>query len=212
MSIKFYTTALVAALLAMANSAFSQDVKITPDLSSVDYYFNGNSYNIARDQNSEGHISEFFARTSRACPPFCVQPISVHEGVDTVGELELLDFLTTKINEGNGFLIDSRTPNFYNAGTIPGAVNLPHNLLIPNEGNVFFDSIMVMLNGKKSLSGEWTFTDPADLLLFCNGPWCDQSPNAIRNLIAINYPVENLHYYRGGMQNWSSMGFSVQIP
>lgn len=207
-----FAGALVASLFGCAMAPSAQEVKITPDLSAVTYAFNGESFLIQRNQDPEARISAFYSKTSRACPPFCVQPISVHEGVDTVGELEVLAFLTDHVDDGTGFIIDSRTADFYAGGTIPGAVNLPHNLFIPSDDNVFFDSIMVMLKGEKDASGKWTFTDPSDLMMFCNGPWCGQSPNAIRNLLAINYPADKIHYYRGGMQNWNSMGFSVQVP
>lgn len=207
---KFST--LCVTLLTFASVANAQDVRITPETMAVSYSFRGIEYTIGRDQNSEATIPEFFAKTSRACPPFCIQPRQVHSDVETVEELEVLDFLVNTVSTGKGFIIDSRTADFYVKGTIPGAVNLPHNLFIPSEGNAFFGSIMIMLGGKQDSVGDWYFTDPQDLLLFCNGPWCGQSPSAIRNLLAINYPPEKLHYYRGGMQNWVSMGFNTLKP
>jgi len=49
-------------------------------------------------------------------------------------------------------------------------------------------------------------------VLFCNGPWCDQSPRAIRGLRKIGYPADKLHYYRGGMQDWLIMGLTTIVP
>jgi len=207
---KFST--LCVSILTLASVASAQDVRITPDAMSVSYSFRGVDYIIGRDQNPEATIPEFFAKTSRACPPFCVQPSSVHPDVETVEELEVLDFMINSVGAGKGFIIDSRTADFYLEGTIPGAVNLPHNLFVPSEGNAFFGSIMIMLGGKQDNVGNWFFTDPKELLLFCNGPWCGQSPAAIRNLLEINYPPEKLHYYRGGMQNWVGMGFNTLKP
>lgn len=204
--------AITASILTLATTGMSQEVGITPDMMSVEYTISGVTYKVERNQDQNAEVSRFFAKTSRACPPFCVQPLFVNDEVETVGELELLTFLVEYVSAGKGFLIDSRTPDFYAKGTIPGAANLPHNLFIPNADNVFFESTMMMLSGTKNGSGEWVFNNPPDLMLFCNGPWCDQSPSAIRNLQAINYPVEKLHYYRGGMQSWENMGFSVQIP
>lgn len=205
-------TVVLATVVSFATPTLSQDVRITDDLMNIEYGFNGKTFDIRRNQDQNAHLTEFYTRTSRACPPFCVQPMELHEGVDTVGELELLDFLVEYVDAGNGYLIDSRTNDFYMNGTIPGAVNLSHDLFIPGDDNVFFGSIMAMLGGSKDLRGQWEFEDPANLMLFCNGPWCEQSPAAIRNLLAINYPPEKLHYYRGGMQNWLAMGFNIQMP
>ncbi|WP_457646299.1 rhodanese-like domain-containing protein [Profundibacter sp.] len=205
-------TAVVTTLLCGTLQATAQDVRITKDIMEVEYTFNGNTYVISRNQDPNHRIPDAYTKTSRSCPKFCVQPMKVHEGVNTVGELELLQFLQDYVSTGKGFLIDGRTSDWYDKGTIPGAVNLPYNVFVPGPDNVFFDSVMVMLGGKKNEFDEWSFDDPKDLMLFCNGPWCGQSPTAIRNLLAINYPPEKLHYYRGGMQNWYSMGFSVEVP
>ncbi len=203
---------VATALFGGALQAAAQDVRITKDLAQVEYTFNGKTYTISRNQDLNARIPEEFAKTSRPCPEFCIQPMTVHEGVNTVGELELLSFLKEKVSKGHGFLIDSRTSDWYAKGTIPGAVNLPFNAFVPGPDNVFFDSVMVMLGGQQSADGKWVFPDPKELLLFCNGPWCGQSPTAIRNLLAINYPAEKLHYYRGGMQNWVGAGFTIEIP
>jgi len=206
------STTVIATLFCGALQAAAQDVRITKDLTEVQYTFNGKTYTISRNQDPNHRIPDDYAKTSRPCPVFCVQPMQVHEGVNTVGELELLAFLQDYVSTGKGFLIDSRTSDWNAKGTIPGAVNLPYNVFVPSEENVFFDSVMAMLGGEQTEDGEWAFKDPKDLMMFCNGPWCGQSPTAIRNLLAINYPPEKLHYYRGGMQNWYSMGFSVEVP
>jgi len=200
------------ALVAGTLQTVAQEVGITKDIFEIEYTFAGKTYVIGRDQDTEARIPDAFAKTSRKCPIFCVQPMQVHEDVETMGELELLSFLQDYVSTGKGFLIDSRTRDFYQKGTIPGAVSLPYNIFVPAEENVFFDSVMGMLGGELSASGEWSFKEPKDLLLFCNGPWCEQSPTAIRNLLKINYPAEKLHYYRGGMQNWVGMGFVTEIP
>ena len=207
-----FLAAFTAALIGGALQATAQDVRITEDIVQVEYGFNGKTYVISRNQDPDARIPDAYAKTSRPCPEFCIQPMIIHEGVNTYGELELLTFLQEKVDKGHGFLIDSRTSDWYAKGTIPGAVNLPFNAFVPGPDNVFFDSLMVMLSGKQSADGNWEFTDPKDLLLFCNGPWCDQSPTAISNLLAINYPAEKLHYYRGGMQSWLGNGLTVEMP
>ena len=207
-----FTKIAVAILFGGVLQVSAQEVRITKDIMVVEYSFNGETYMIGRNQDPNHRIPDAYAKTSRSCPAFCVQPMQVHEGVNTAGELEVLAFLQEQVTTGEGFLIDSRTNDWYEKGTIPGAVNLPFNVFVPSSDNVFFDSVMVMLGGEQSANGEWIFNDPKELMLFCNGPWCGQSPTAIRNLLAINYPPEKLHYYRGGMQNWYGMGFSVEVP
>ena len=56
------------------------------------------------------------------------------------------------------------------------------------------------------------FSQAKDLLLWCNGPWCDQSPRAIKGLLRIGYPPHKIHYYRGGMQMWLLMGLTTVVP
>ncbi len=202
----------LAGIIVAAGLANATEVRITRDLKSVDYTFRGKTYTIQRTQDPNATIPEYYTKTARECPPFCVEPAEVAPGVRTVGELELLDFLQNYVSNGKGFLIDARTPDYYQQFTIPGAINLPYSLFVPGDDNVFFEPVMQMLGGKQDANGEWTFADTADLLLFCNGPWCEQSSTAIHNLLAINYPAEKLHWYRGGMQDWVSMGFNTEVP
>jgi len=203
---------VVAVLLSAATHAGAQEVRITEDVMEVKYTFNGKTYVISRNQDQNARIPDTYAKTSRPCPRHCLQPMSLYKDVETVGELELLAFLQDYVSTGKGFLIDSRGSDDYRKSTIPGAVNLPSDVFLPEPNNVFFGSVMNMLSGEKSDSGEWAFKDPKDLLLFCNGKYCSRSPKAIKNLLAINYPPEKLHWYRGGMQSWTGAGFVTEIP
>ena len=203
---------LIPVTIFLAGPVQAQDVWITPDLPFFEFESGGEFYLIARDQDNEAVIVDTFAKTSRACPPFCIQPMVVAEGVQTVGEVELLDFIQDHVEPGDGFLIDARVEKFFLAGTIPGAVNLPFNMFVSSSANPFLDQLLILLGGKLDESGDWNFDEAAELLLFCNGPWCGQSPRAINNLLEMGYPAERLYYYRGGMQAWASMGLSVVVP
>ncbi len=202
----------ISALILLAVPSFAQDVWITPDTPFVELEINNNFFVIERNPDSNAVIPAAFAKTSRACPPFCIQPITVADGVETIGELELLSFLETMAKTGNGLLIDARTPQFYQAGTIPGSVNLPFNLLSPKDSNPFLEPILTELGAAKQADGSWSFEKAQSLALFCNGPWCGQSPRAIRNLISVGYPTDKIKYYRGGMQNWLMLGLTVVVP
>ena len=203
---------LVSALILLAIPSFAQDVWITPDTPFVELELNDQFLVIERNPDNDAVIPAAFAKTSRACPPFCIQPLHVADGVETIAELELLDFLENVAQTGKGLLIDARTPRFYEAGTIPGSVNLPFNLLSNDENNPFLTPILTQLGGIKADDGTWDFTNATQLALFCNGPWCGQSPRAIRNLISAGYPADKLKYYRGGMQSWLILGLTVVVP
>ena len=200
------------ALILLAFPSFAQDVWITPDTPFVELELNDQFLVIERNPDNDAVIPAAFAKTSRACPPFCIQPLHVADGVETIAELELLNFLETTAQNGAGMLIDARTPQFYLAGTIPGSINLPFNLLTPDENNPFLEPILTQLGGQKRDDGTWNFENATELALFCNGPWCGQSPRAIRNLLSVGYPADKLKYYRGGMQNWLILGLTVVIP
>lgn len=200
----------LAATLSLPASA--QDVFITQDLPFFEFDNGVEFHVIERNQDPEATIPDAFAKTSRACPPFCIQPLQAAEGVTTLGELELLEFLETKVQDGSGALIDARVETWYRGGTIPGSINIAFNLFENPESNPFLVPVLQLFGGVQSSDGTWDFTDAKELALFCNGPWCGQSPRAIRNLLSVGYPAEKLHYYRGGMQAWLALGLSLHVP
>lgn len=192
--------------------ASAQDVKITQDLPYFEFDNGKRFILIERNQDQDAVIDPSFAKTSRPCPPFCIHPMKAAEGVETLGELELLDFIKAHVEPGTGFLVDARLREWYEAATIPGSVNLPFTLFQNDATNPFRDGILQLLGAAKGDGGVWDFSDAKHLAMFCNGPWCDQSPRAIRDLLAIGYPADKLYYYRGGMQNWMMLGLSVEVP
>ena len=200
--------AAIAALI-LAGAASAQDVRITPDMPRAEFTIRGEQVVIERIQDLDNTITGGFAKTSRQCPPFCIHAMSAGPGVETVGELELIAFLADHVEPGTGLLIDSRLPEFYVQGTIPGSVNLPFSTM--EATNPYRDEILSALGGQKS-GDTWDFSGAMELLAFCNGPWCDQSPRMIRNMLEVGYPAEKLRYYRGGMQMWLLLGLSVNVP
>lgn len=203
---------LKGALLALAitnTPALAQDVRITPNTSSYTIEINGKQIMIARNQDTEATITPDFAKTSRPCPPFCIAPISAGPGVETVGELEVIAFLEKEVASGTGLLIDARVPEWFQKGTIPGAVNVPFSTLDPS--NPYRNQILTAL-GASQRGSRWDFSGAPTLTLFCNGPWCEQSPRAIKNLLEAGYPANKIKYYRGGMQVWLLLGLTVQNP
>jgi rhodanese-related sulfurtransferase len=56
------------------------------------------------------------------------------------------------------------------------------------------------------------FSNAKTLVMYCNGIWCGQSPTAIKKLLDYGYPASKIKYFRGGMQNWESLGLTVVNP
>ena len=188
------------------------DVGISEDIDAVEVIHNGKKVTISRNQDPENTVNPRYAKTSRKCPPFCIQPEKIAEGVETIGELEVLDFLS-RINTGDNtiLVIDSRTPDWVMYGTIPGSINIPWTTLNPEAGADPFtiEDILQKKFGVKNREGLWDFSDAKTLVLFCNGIWCGQSPSNIKTLLRYGYPASKLKWYRGGMQNWENLGLTV---
>ena len=191
-------------------------VKIDSNLPSVMVMHKGKPLVIQRNQNTDNTIADDFALTSRACPPFCVQPMTVLPGVNTIGELELLDFLKRKSDGDKSLLIiDSRTPDWVAKGTIPGSVNIPWTELFRNASTYepfAVEGILTLRFGATVDQGIWDFTNAKELVMFCNGPWCGQSPTNIKTLVSMGYPAHKIHWYRGGMQAWHGLGLTTVTP
>ena len=225
------SAAVLALSLSATVSAEKLAVGITPDLQKLDFKHDGKSYTIMRNQDQKNTVNENFAKTSRKCPPFCIQPVVLAPGVETLGEVEIIHYIK-KMSEGENILVvDSRTPDWVEKGTIPGAKNLPWTKLNPAKGATTEGIIEVMTKefGAKLAEGADAFTvDEAvaegnaskafdysqakTLVLFCNGMWCGQSPNNILNLLKFGYPADKLKWYRGGMQDWEVLGLSTVKP
>ncbi len=196
--------------LATVTVANAEDVQITSEIPFIEITVGDEIIIIERIQDNENRLNDEFTKTSRACPPFCIQPNQVTKDVMTVAELEVLDFLENDVENGTGILIDARLSSFYVRGTIPGSINIPFNVL-DAEDNQYMGQILQALGATDGEQG-LDFSNAKDLMLFCNGLWCGQSPRAIRNLLAVGYPADKLFYYRGGMQAWLSVGLNKYIP
>ncbi len=189
---------LAALAPALPSALAAEPVGIDSERMSVTVPTENGPFEIQREQDNSAVITGDFARTSRPCPPFCIQPMQPAEGVTTIGELELLEML----QDPEVTVIDSRTRKWFEGGTIPGAVHLPWDQ-ITNQ--------LDALGCTPDFDG-WDCAEARPVALFCNGPWCGQSPTAIRAMIGSGYPAERISYYRGGMQLWRLLGLPVVVP
>jgi len=206
-------TLLAAGLTLSANvGAADKPVGITPKMMDAEVVHDGKKVKISRNQNNKNTVNAAFAKTSRPCPPFCIQPSTLAPGVETIAETEVIAYLQKMAAGDNTILvIDSRTPDWVKKGTIPGAVNIPWTALNPAKGAdpISIGEIMVDKFGVKELEGLWDYSGAKTLVLFCNGMWCGQSPNNIKNLLKFGYPADKIKWYRGGMQDWEILGLST---
>ncbi len=209
--------------LLVAGIACAAENLITHGLEAVEVKHDGETIVVKRGHDLDARLPEAFQKTERGCPPFCVQPIEALPGVETVGELEVLEYLK-RMSAGDEsiMLIDSRTPDWVMRGTIPGAVNIPWNRINTDAAGTFLtpgeaDSLVHILADELGAdydpaTSKWDFGKAKTLILFCNGIWCPQSTANLKTLAGMGYPLHKLKWYRGGMQDWVSVGLTTVKP
>ena len=204
--------AAIAATLAAPVAADDVAVQITAGLGSVDVMHGGETITIMRNQDMKNTVNPAFAKTSRECPPFCIQPSKLAPGVETIGEAEVIEY-AKRMSDGDAtiVLVDSRTPDWVERGTIPSAMNVPWTKLNPAKGAdpISIAEIMEGVFNVQSNEELMDFSDSKTAVMFCNGMWCGQSPNNIANLLKFGYPAHKIKWYRGGMQDWEILGLTT---
>lgn len=220
---------LITAVFLLTSYVQAKPVGITAKLMSITVKHNGKEVEIVRNQDNDNLIDSNFSRTSRPCPPFCIQPMKIAEGVETIGELEVINYAKKK-SEGDEsiLLVDSRTSDWVAIGTIPSAINVAWSALSPKKGATTegITKIMTKKFGVKilkdkddfdvdesiadgDLSTVFDFSKAKTLILFCNGMWCGQSSESIKSLLKFGYPAEKIKYYRDGIQSWEILGLTM---
>lgn len=182
----------------IASPALADTVNITPDVAAVTVTTDVGPVEIRRIQDTAHELSGEWARTSRDCPNFCIQPMSPAPGVTTVGELEVL----AALQDPEVLVVDSRVRADFLGGTIPGALHIPYAETADRLSE---------LGCEEDFDG-FVCDNANHVVLFCNGPWCGQSPTAIRRMIEAGFPADRISYYRGGMQVWRMLGLTVTEP
>lgn len=195
-------TCLGAAL--SLSSAVHAEVKIAPGLSSFTVMHEGEEVEIKRAQDQEHQIHPLYALTARGMPQ-PMHPFAPHP-VETLGEREFVDYMMQAQQDDNIMVVDTRTIGWHVRLTIPGAKSYPYTMMDDaSDRDWALDDFGVVKTGEE----EYDFSKAKTLAMFCNGYWCGQTPAMIRKLLEVGYPAEKLKYYRGGMQAWTSLGFTV---
>jgi rhodanese-related sulfurtransferase len=115
-----------------------------------------------------------------------IRPMQLAPGVRTIGELEVIDHVARGLP-----LIDCRLPKYLESGTLPGAISIPHTETAERLAE---------------------FDTERETVLFCNGPQCAATPDAIATLLAAGHPPERILYYRGGLHDWITLGLPLEAP
>jgi rhodanese-related sulfurtransferase len=111
-----------------------------------------------------------------------IQPLRL-SGVETVGELEVIEHL-----QRGDLVVDTRQPDQAATGTIPGAVAIRHQEIARRLGGPAGHGVVV---------------------LYCNGPQCAATPQAIAALLDAGWSPDQLRYYRGGIHDWVTLGLPL---
>lgn len=141
-----------------------------------------------------------------------IQPLKLHKDIETYAELEVLDFIENKLNKNlkEYIFVDSRTKDWFDKGTIPGATSIPYDEFEYDEFFIEEYKRAFKLLGVKILKNDkYDFSNAKTALFFCNASWCAQSPRAIKTLIKIGFPKEKIKWYRGGIASWVSVSMPL---
>lgn len=210
-----YKGLIVVLVSFIATTLNAANVNITAEIESVLVRHGESQVVIKRNQDLNNTINPAFAKTSRQCPPFCIQPSSLVAGVDTIAELEVLDYLQ-QLGSGDDSIriIDTRSIDWVAKGTIPGAINIPWTKLDSEQGadSISIGEILQEKLGARNLGGLWDYSAARTVVLFCNGIWCGEASSSIMDLLKYGYPANKIKWYRGGMQNWESLGLTTIAP
>ena len=139
-----------------------------------------------------------------------IYPLHIKPGVETFAELEVLRFIDEMKTRDDYLLVDTRGGDWYESETIPGATNIWFAVLEdPSEFTEEYAVMLKQIGVVTNKDGSYDFSKAKTLLLFCNGPWCGQSPVAILEFIKMGYPKEKLKWYRSGLHGWKSLSLTT---
>ncbi len=197
-------------LILIISNLEALKVNITKDLPRVNIDVNGEIVEIKRVQDTNYKLKNSYTRTSRPTPPFYIQAFEPIKGVETYGELEVLNFMQNKISQDEGMLIDARMQKWHKVGYIPTSVNIPFTMFLELSTSPIIKKVLDLLD--VDTDGKYDFSDAKDLVIYDNGPWDQQAVVLMKNLIRLGYPKSKIYYYRGGMQFWQILGLTLINP
>ncbi len=129
----------------------------------------------------------------------------------------MIAFVTDRVTQGTGILLDGRSPQERTLGHIATSVNVPLALVSPD--NPYFNRILEALgaqatgNNVRSAGHDFAgydFANAMPLVVFDAGPTTNDAAALIDALVVAGYPTDKIKYYRGGMQVWVALGLSFE--
>lgn len=196
-------TVLACTLLGLPAICAAQTLPVTAD---AVFTFNGQEITISRQTTLDPSTLDVVSRAYSDCMAPCLSPMNVAPDVPTLGELDVIDFLSTQVEAGEGLLIDARLPANRAVGFIPASVNIPTATIAPT--NPYRDEILMAL-GAEQYQGIFNFDNALSLVVFDDGPATQDAPQFITALLDAGYPPAKIAYYRGGMQVWTTLGLTT---
>jgi len=190
-------------LTGLASAASAQTLPVTDD---AIFTFNGREITISRTATLPDTSFDVVSRALSDCMQPCLSPMTVARNVATVGELDVINFMSGPLEAGGGLLIDARMPDARAVAHIPASVNIPAATVA--DTNPFRDEILMAL-GAEQYQGLFNFDGAMDLVVFDDGPATQDAPNFITDMLAAGYPADKIRYYRGGMQVWTTLGLTI---
>lgn len=197
-----FSGALVGILSASALVDQAQQVG-----NETSFRFNGEAFTSTRAAQVNVNKLVAFARPSLSCEGSCLSPMSAAEGVTTIGELDVMSFMTEQVAAGSGLILDARMPEQRAVGFIPASVSVPVPTMAAD--NPYRVDILRAL-GAKTAAGVSNFSGAVELVIFDAGPGTTDAQRLISTLLDSGYPAEKVKYYRGGMQIWTALGLTTQ--
>lgn len=192
---------LIGLGMGLTTAAADDALPVTAD---AVFTFQGQEITISRASTVD--TATLTALTQISCAAPCLSPMAVADDVQTLGELDVIEFLSSQVETGEGLLIDARLPDARALGFIPASVNVPAATLSPE--NPYRNEILMAL-GAEQFEGIFEFSSALSLVVYDGGPATQDAPTLISDLLAAGYPPEKIAYYRGGMQVWTTLGLST---
>jgi len=196
--------ALILLLAVSATAGKYDKVKITPDMAYIYVYHKGKAVKVHRIQDTKHKLTGEYAKIYR--PGTYIQPIKMHKDIQTIGEVELLQFMVDKGNKKKGLVVDLRSKKAYKKESIPSAVNIP---AVTKDNKSKVEKILKILGAKRKSDASLDASRAMEVAFYCNGLWCDKSSEFIKTFLELGYPADKMLYYRGGFQMWKILGFTT---
>lgn len=203
MKLRYVLLAVITAFTSLQAETYNK-VKITPDISYLYIYHKGKAVKTHRIQDTKHKLTGEYAKTYR--PGTYIQPIDLNNGVETIGEVEVLQFMKLKVNRKKGLIFDVRDRAMYAKESLPSAVNIPVKI---GKNDRAMKKIFKSLGMVELEDGSWNDRRAMELIVYCDGPWSQKSAEMINSLLEHGYPANKIFYYRGGFQMWKILGFTT---